>query len=47
MNISIQKYNTIIGVFVQKGKEMQKAFNVAAYEWAEANILKETLVWEF
>jgi len=43
MNVSIQKYNTLIGVFVQKGKEMQKAFNAAAYEAAEENVLKETL----
>lgn len=47
MNISIQKYNTLIGVFVQKCKETQKAFNAAAYEQAEENVLKETLIWEF
>lgn len=47
MSISIQKYNTLIGVFVRKGKKTQKAFNAAAYEYAEENVLKETLVWEF
>lgn len=47
MSFSIQKYNTLEGVFVHKGKETQKAFTAAAYEQAEENVLKEMLIWEF